>query len=71
MILPLEKKDHKHTYGDYYKWTGDERWELIKGVPYDNDAGADCDTSDSRWRVIQAICQLSSWKDLQGFYIAL
>ena len=24
-----------YTYGDYLKWPDEERWELIKGVPYD------------------------------------
>jgi len=26
--------DKRYTYADYVTWTGDERWELIDGVPY-------------------------------------
>lgn len=26
---------HRYTYGDYVQWTGDERWELVDGVPFD------------------------------------
>ena len=26
--------DKHYTYADYVTWTGDERWELIDGVPY-------------------------------------
>ncbi len=33
--LPLKKPEHKFTYGDYYKWDDDKRWELIDGVVYD------------------------------------
>ena len=29
-----EKKDELFTYGDYLKWDGEERWELIDGVAY-------------------------------------
>jgi len=34
MSLPLRKKGERFTYGDYFEWNDDERWELIKGVPY-------------------------------------
>ena len=33
MTLAL-KKDERYTYKDYLSWQGDERWELIDGVPY-------------------------------------
>ena len=26
--------DQTYTYGDYRDWPGDERWEIIDGVPY-------------------------------------
>ena len=29
----LRKEEH-YTYADYCKWGDDERWELIRGVPY-------------------------------------
>jgi len=29
-----EKLDERYTYGQYYQWDDDERWELIDGVPY-------------------------------------
>jgi len=25
----------KYTYADYLQWPGEQRWELIDGVPYD------------------------------------
>src|SRR4051812_10843260 len=25
----------RFTYGDYVQWTGDDRWELIDGIPFD------------------------------------
>ena len=28
------KLNKTYTYADYMKWNGDERWELIEGVPY-------------------------------------
>jgi Uma2 family endonuclease len=33
----LERKviEYRYTYGDYVQWEGDERWELIDGVPFD------------------------------------
>ena len=34
MADPSKKRDGKYTYGDYLKWSDDERWELIDGVPY-------------------------------------
>lgn len=34
MAHPAVKLDQKYTYGDYYSWHDDERWELIEGVPY-------------------------------------
>ena len=33
--LPLKKPEYEFTYGDYYKWNDDKRWELIFGVAYD------------------------------------
>jgi Uma2 family endonuclease len=30
-----EKVDELFTYGQYYQWDDDKRWELIDGVPYD------------------------------------
>lgn len=33
--LPLKKPEYEFTYGDYYKWDDDKRWELIYGVAYD------------------------------------
>ncbi|MBI2267417.1 MAG: Uma2 family endonuclease, partial [Armatimonadetes bacterium] len=35
MSLPMKNDGHAYTYGDYLAWTGEERWELIKGIPYD------------------------------------
>lgn len=32
MPIPNEKKEY--TYKDYLKWEGNERWELIDGIPY-------------------------------------
>ena len=34
MAFPIEK-EQKYTYGDYSKWSEDERWELIYGIAYD------------------------------------
>jgi Uma2 family endonuclease len=31
---PAQKLDEYYTYADYAQWTGDERYELIDGVPY-------------------------------------
>ena len=33
--LPLKKPGYEFTYGDYYNWNDDKRWELIYGVAYD------------------------------------
>ncbi|OQA71639.1 MAG: hypothetical protein BWY32_03858 [bacterium ADurb.Bin243] len=33
--LPLKKPKYEFTYGDYYKWDDDKRWELIDGIAYD------------------------------------
>lgn len=33
MALP-EEKENRYTYGDYISWSGEERWELIDGVPF-------------------------------------
>lgn len=32
--MPQLAKHKKYTYKDYCTWQDDERWELIKGVPY-------------------------------------
>jgi Uma2 family endonuclease len=32
-MLPL-RKDERYTYADYLSWDGDERWELVDGIPY-------------------------------------
>ena len=32
--LSATRRDDPFTYGDYCTWPGDERWELIDGVPY-------------------------------------
>lgn len=32
--MSSRKPDVKYSYGDYLKWPGEERWELIEGVPY-------------------------------------
>lgn len=34
MAHPAIKLDETYTYGDYYSWNDNERWELIEGVPY-------------------------------------
>ncbi|MDI6735341.1 MAG: Uma2 family endonuclease [bacterium] len=34
MGLPARKMEERFTYGDYLKWSDDERWELIDGVAY-------------------------------------
>lgn len=34
--MAVPKPDKKrYTYADYLQWPDNERWELIKGVPYD------------------------------------
>nr|WP_054693980.1 Uma2 family endonuclease [Syntrophomonas palmitatica] len=32
--MSAPKPGRKYTYGDYLKWPGEERWEIIDGVPY-------------------------------------
>ena len=32
--MPLHQEEQRYTYADYVTWPGDERWELIDGVPY-------------------------------------
>jgi Uma2 family endonuclease len=32
--MPLLQAEQKYTYADYCQWDDDERWELIRGVPY-------------------------------------
>jgi Uma2 family endonuclease len=32
--IPTIKTDTKYSYADYLQWEGDQRWELIDGVPY-------------------------------------
>lgn len=32
--MPLPQEEKKYTYEDYLKWSEDERWEIINGVPY-------------------------------------
>ena len=34
MGLALKKTETKYTYGDYYYWPDNERWELIHGTAY-------------------------------------
>lgn len=34
MGLPARKMEERFTYGDYLKWSDEERWELIDGVAY-------------------------------------
>ncbi len=34
MAMSPNKLGTKYTYGDYLKWSDEERWELIDGVPY-------------------------------------
>ena len=33
--MPLPKEKEVFTYGMYKTWPDEERWEIIKGVPYD------------------------------------
>jgi len=33
-MLENRLDDPRYTYGDYVLWQGDERWELIDGVPF-------------------------------------
>jgi Uma2 family endonuclease len=35
MPIPLRKKNERYTYADYVTWPGDERWELLDGIPFD------------------------------------
>ncbi|MEW6482853.1 MAG: Uma2 family endonuclease [bacterium] len=35
MALLARKTKERFTYGDYLKWSDEERWELIDGVAYD------------------------------------
>ena len=30
----MQRPEPRYSYGDYVQWTGEERWELIDGVPY-------------------------------------
>lgn len=32
--MPNLQSDRKYTYADYLTWNGDERWEIIDGIPY-------------------------------------
>lgn len=32
--MPLPQGNKKYTYADYLTWPGNERWEIINGVPY-------------------------------------
>jgi Uma2 family endonuclease len=34
MSIPQRKEYIKYTYKDYLKWSDEERWEIIDGVPY-------------------------------------
>ncbi len=34
MSSPKTDHSERYTYADYLTWDGDERWELIDGVPY-------------------------------------
>ncbi|WCN39022.1 hypothetical protein [Aneurinibacillus uraniidurans] len=34
MSVPEFGLKRKYTYQDYLRWSDDERWELIDGVPY-------------------------------------
>ena len=34
MASPKTDRSERYTYADYLTWDGDERWELIDGVPY-------------------------------------
>jgi Uma2 family endonuclease len=34
MPSPQHHENHRFTYADYLSWPGEERWELIDGVPY-------------------------------------
>lgn len=35
MPIPLRKENERYTYADYVTWPGDERWELLDGIPFD------------------------------------
>jgi Uma2 family endonuclease len=32
--MPQVKADVKYSYADYLQWDGNQRWELIDGIPY-------------------------------------
>lgn len=32
---PVQKSDHRYTYGEYCTWDDGERWEIIDGVAWD------------------------------------
>lgn len=34
MAIPEKNQGVKYTYKDYLNWPGEERWELIDGIPY-------------------------------------
>ncbi len=34
MSVPLKKEKGKYSYGDYRTWPDEEKWEIIKGIPY-------------------------------------
>lgn len=34
MGIPINRIIKKYTYKDYLTWPGEERWELIEGIPY-------------------------------------
>ncbi len=56
MQQPLPKESF--TYADYCEWTGDERWELIDGVPY---AMAPAPTDDHQAALIEITRQVSNY----------
>jgi hypothetical protein len=33
--MAIPKAKERYTYEDYLTWPGDERWELIHGIPFD------------------------------------
>lgn len=41
-MLEQPADEPRYTYGDYLLWQGDDRWELIDGVPFDMSPAPGC-----------------------------
>jgi Uma2 family endonuclease len=67
MSVPSDKSDVKFTYADYLNWPGEERWELIGGVPY---AMSPAPSADHQSILLEISRQLATYlldKDCRAF----